>query len=775
MQFKKKKKSNLAEKERKKREKLAEGFVSPRTCDLSAVVSHTRMLSHSTLSSNGHSGFLSSADDYTPEKMEALRRTNTGIVLKPLPKSTNSTQVLDVLGLVTEPTDGLDDKDHDKMIVDEPLPEEDFAEPSKAEIQKIRAKRDRIRQYGSAAAPGADGVLDRDRDFVQLGKDDDEKDDSRLVRDSLFDDDEAEATVALGQDYNGGRISFGDPGKAYSTKLDSNVKIQTIDDDMDDDDEWRRWETQQILKSGVRRDTTEEQQRSKAPALASSGRGAPSLLTYKPTEIPSLDSILDVLERELSDVHTVNVQSKLQLSKSRGHIQELDESIDKMQTEYSQLSGSFQFFQELKKYILDLSDCAGEKLQTIEELEKAFLDGNLRRARLAWRRASQLQIDDKERAKELISGHAPPPDVVVGRMNRIADKQKVRSRLQQLNSLVSNADMDGFLSDEDDYSIFGASELQADLDLAFEEETTFANTCRDIYKQSIELFEDVYDDFSDIRIIAERFQEWKEKDPQTYNLIYVSDSLPTLFDPFVRLELLQNLWDPLFRSPLFDSMRWYRVTAAYGGGSMTDDDKDRNLVPNIIEKTILPRIWAYLGPLFDPISTRQNQRLLAAVEELLVYLEPTKLGDVISTIRGNLQGLVDRVDLLAIPIELVEKNYELFDYEKNQLLRALKLVSNCLLWAKVMPFKTIQAIVATIVDEKIVPHLRGLLQQSKAPSFCVDTISRLAEMLPSDAKLRDTFPVLHVFATTALARRVAETDANDTQFHAKFKDIISRA
>ena len=49
-------------------------------------------------------------------------------------------------------------------------------------------------------------------------------------------------------------------------------------------------------------------------------------------------------------------------------------------------------------------------------------------------------------------------------------------------------------------------------------------------------------------------EEWKQQQPAAYRDAYASLSVPQLFAPFVRRDLLQ--WDPLFEGGSFDSMHW---------------------------------------------------------------------------------------------------------------------------------------------------------------------------------------------------------------------------
>jgi hypothetical protein len=58
-----------------------------------------------------------------------------------------------------------------------------------------------------------------------------------------------------------------------------------------------------------------------------------------------------------------------------------------------------------------------------------------------------------------------------------------------------------------------------------------------------ELFDDVHEDFHNIDLIKIKFEEWRLKYSNSYQDAYVSLSLPKLFSPLVRFELID--WNPL--------------------------------------------------------------------------------------------------------------------------------------------------------------------------------------------------------------------------------------
>lgn len=65
------------------------------------------------------------------------------------------------------------------------------------------------------------------------------------------------------------------------------------------------------------------------------------------------------------------------------------------------------------------------------------------------------------------------------------------------------------------------------------------NVIDKLHQKVDHIFEDVIDDFYDVRKIMKQFEKWKISLPETYKDAYIPLCLPKLFSPFVRLQLLQ--------------------------------------------------------------------------------------------------------------------------------------------------------------------------------------------------------------------------------------------
>lgn len=68
------------------------------------------------------------------------------------------------------------------------------------------------------------------------------------------------------------------------------------------------------------------------------------------------------------------------------------------------------------------------------------------------------------------------------------------------------------------------------------------------------IFSDAAEEFSQFSLVVEQFEKWKKDYAASYRDAYVSNSIPSVFSPYVRLELLK--WDPLHEDADFMDMKW---------------------------------------------------------------------------------------------------------------------------------------------------------------------------------------------------------------------------
>ena len=94
------------------------------------------------------------------------------------------------------------------------------------------------------------------------------------------------------------------------------------------------------------------------------------------------------------------------------------------------------------------------------------------------------------------------------------------------------------------------------------------------------------EEYAQLAKVKEKLESWKRQYSAAYSDAYMQLSAPSIFAPYVRLELLH--WDPLYGSASFDSMNWYNLLFDYGVSgntqSMDEDDADVNFIPKLVEK-----------------------------------------------------------------------------------------------------------------------------------------------------------------------------------------------
>ena len=82
---------------------------------------------------------------------------------------------------------------------------------------------------------------------------------------------------------------------------------------------------------------------------------------------------------------------------------------------------------------------------------------------------------------------------------------------------------------------------------------------RDLLLQTAaDVFSDATEEYSQLSSVKEIFERWKKLYLVSYRDAYMSLSIPSIFSPYVRVELLK--WDPLHEDVDFNDMRWYVST-----------------------------------------------------------------------------------------------------------------------------------------------------------------------------------------------------------------------
>lgn len=104
-----------------------------------------------------------------------------------------------------------------------------------------------------------------------------------------------------------------------------------------------------------------------------------------------------------------------------------------------------------------------------------------------------------------------------------------RARRRQARELSGNCDHQEGTSSDDE--------------LSSSDTTDFQKSQGDVLQDHKKIFEDVHDDFCNIQNILLKFQQWREKFPDSYYEAFISLCIPKLLNPLIRVQLID--WNPL--------------------------------------------------------------------------------------------------------------------------------------------------------------------------------------------------------------------------------------
>lgn len=233
--------------------------------------------------------------------------------------------------------------------------------------------------------------------------------------------------------------------------------------------------------------------------------------------------------------------------------------------------------------------------------------------------------------------------------------------------------------------------MSSDEELTPTEVDEFQKSKDNVLEDSRKIFEDVHADFCDIRKILLKFQEWREKFPDSYCDAYISFCLPKLLNPLIRVQLIS--WNPLENFTELEEMPWFRAIEEFSDAenvseSKRDDDHDREVLPRVIEKTILPKITAFVKSVWDPLSTSQTKNLVQLCnnifgKQILSKNESSRAReDLMNTVVLRMKKSVEEdVFIPLYPKSTVEDKSSLHSkFQERRFWSAVKLLSNVVLW-----------------------------------------------------------------------------------------------
>lgn len=155
--------------------------------------------------------------------------------------------------------------------------------------------------------------------------------------------------------------------------------------------------------------------------------------------------------------------------------------------------------------------------------------------------------------------------------------------------------------------------------------TIFQQKREDILNQlNQDIFTDVLDDFYKFELIKQRFEKWKKLNSSNYKNAYVALSLPKLFSPLIRIELID--WNPLENGDIdfLQKSNWFKQLLSYNKQDLllkTDLksklDDDFMLIPFIIEKVVLNKLIFLAESVYEPLSSKETKNFSNLILKLI--------------------------------------------------------------------------------------------------------------------------------------------------------------
>ena len=513
------------------------------------------------------------------------------------------------------------------------------------------------------------------------------------------------------------------------------MKVHTEEDTIDEihmeeerDEEFLQWEKEQMKKGSSINTGTEllsnnqaYTEKPKSTKIAANDYIPKFVLP----EI-SIDAISNELNGELESLRSLTAESGHDLESSERAMENCEQNISKYEQHVADLSSAFEFYQETKCFINDYSKLLSLKIESIEHVEN---------------------------------------DIYSLFEKRCNDSRDVRRSQQQRLSVQV-----GVIKGQPDNKFSQTQEIPTKCPQSDEEvEQEFVENYNEIVDKSENVMCDVRSEYSEITFVKQQFEKWKHQQGESYRNAYITQCLPLVFSPLIRLEMLG--WNPIQPScPNFEEYSWFLSLMTYGtteGHDPSANDPDTNLIPIIINKVLLPKVTKLIKCCWDPFSTQQTLRLVSFLKLLFEdYVIPNKksaeMDNLIKGIQHEIEQLIIHEAFLPFTADRSSNtDAKIERFLSFQYIKCVKILKNILLWEGLLPSDLLFKL---SVDSLLNRHIVAFLQTSLNYMENVEKIDMIIKTLPVSwfEKSDKLLPQLNSFATY-LASLVQTIERKQTQ------------
>ncbi|XP_044512659.1 intron Large complex component GCFC2 [Gracilinanus agilis] len=399
---------------------------------------------------------------------------------------------------------------------------------------------------------------------------------------------------------------------------------------------------------------------------------------------------------------------------------------------------TYAFYKGLKNYLAVLVDCLSEKIVAIQELESAMRSLLQKRAAFCLkRRQEELQSEAtylQQLAARRTDDAQGPGDtdtaVEAPRLSEEAAARRLQRRQAQETCGRCSQPQEGLSSDDDDHD--------GDVAPAPWERAHLRDRRGDILQRSHKVFEDVSEDFCDAQKILLRFQQWRERFPDSYYEAYASLCLPKLLSPFIRIQMLD--WNPLEPGCVpVQRMAWFQALQGFASSGAAarreEEGPDGAILLAALDKTVLPHVAGFVRCLWDPLSTSQTRSLVERCREVLGLRAAVGGGrghatqDLMDSVISRLKKAVEEDVFIPLYPKRVTEDEALphAGFQEQRFWSAVKLWDNILLWDGLVPEEALRELA---LDKLLNRYLVVALSHTGPAPGVLEKYRRVVESLP---------------------------------------------
>ncbi|KAK1171822.1 GC-rich sequence DNA-binding factor 2-like [Acipenser oxyrinchus oxyrinchus] len=508
--------------------------------------------------------------------------------------------------------------------------------------------------------------------------------------------------------------------------------------DSQEDDDQNLWEKQQIRKGTNIPQISDIDNSRKAVKHFNSAASLPPV---------NLEMIKKRLTKKLESIGQVHRAHQREQEKIQQDIERAKTCLENLEDTSPCLR--YKFYKEMRIYVQNLVDCLSEKIQMISDVESEMHHLLKHQAQAILNRRRE-EVKEESLYIQQVTNYTSSSNIGhmdSGERNKCLVEQKERrARRSQRNENSENkaGPNDGLYSD-DEVDPANMAEFQKKRD--------------DVLCESRKIFDDVHEDFHNIKDILSKFDQWRGRFADSYYDAYIGLCLPKLLGPLICYQLID--WNPLKEDcEDFATMPWYTAVEqfCYGReheGSEIKDNPDMKMLPSVIERTIFPKIQGFVEHIWEPHSSTQTRclvRLCRKLEDdysLFQGSQKKAVQDFVNAVILRMRSSVDEDVFIPLYAKkfLEDRNSLQCQFQDRQFWSAVKLLGNIMLWDGLVPEEAVKELgFDKLLNRYILITLLNTQPGRDSVEKCKETVACFPKSWFKEMNSRSTLPQLKHFS-----------------------------